>query len=57
LFILDFIGVFSEHRIKMSEVLFTNTVDAINSLIVAQKSGRLKLELRKYLKPELLILD
>jgi len=39
------------------QVLFTNTVDAINSLIVAQKSGRLKLELRKYLKPELLILD
>ena len=38
-------------------VLFTNTVDAINGLIVAQKSGRLKLELRKYLKPELLILD
>lgn len=39
------------------QVLFTNTVDAINALIVAQKSGRLKLELRKYLKPELLILD
>ena len=38
-------------------VLFTNAVDAINNLIVAQKSGRLKLELRKYLKPELLILD
>ena len=38
-------------------VLFTNTVDAINGLIVAKKSGRLKLELRKYLKPELLILD
>lgn len=38
-------------------VLFTNTVDAINSLIVAQKSGRLKLEMRKYIKPELLILD
>jgi DNA replication protein DnaC len=38
-------------------VLFTNTVDAINALIVAQKSGRLKLELRKYLKPELLNLD
>jgi len=38
-------------------VLFTNTVDAINSLIVAQKSGRLKLEMRKYIKPEILILD
>lgn len=38
-------------------VLFANTVDAINALIVAKKSGRLKLELRKYIKPELLILD
>ena len=38
-------------------VLFTNTVNAINSLIVAQKSGRLKLEMRKYIKPEILILD
>ena len=43
--------------IKGKQVLSTNTVDAINSLMVAQKSGRLKLELRKYLKPELLILD
>ncbi len=32
-------------------VLFTNTVDAINSLLVAQKSGRLKLEMRKYFLP------
>ncbi len=38
-------------------VLFTQAVDAINSLIVAQRSGRLKRELGKYLKPELLILD
>ncbi len=43
--------------LKGKRVLFTHTVDAINSLIVAQKAGRLKLELRKYLKPELLILD
>jgi len=43
--------------LKGKQVLFTNAVDAINTLIVAQKSGRLKLELRKYLKPELLILD
>lgn len=43
--------------LKGKRVLFTNTVDAINGLIVAKKSGRLKLELRKYLKPELLILD
>lgn len=43
--------------INGKKVLFTNTIDAINALIVAKKSGRLKLELRKYLKPELLILD
>jgi DNA replication protein DnaC len=43
--------------LKGKQVLFTNTVNAINALIVAQRSGRLKLELRKYLKPELLILD
>ncbi len=43
--------------LKGKQVLFTHTVDAINTLIIAQKSGRLKLELRKYLKPELLILD
>lgn len=43
--------------LKGKRVLFTNAVDAINSLIMAQKAGRLKLELRKYLKPELLILD
>lgn len=38
-------------------VLFANTVDAINSLMVAKKTGQLKLALQKYLKPELLILD
>lgn len=38
-------------------VLFTNTVDAINGLIIAKNTGRLKLELQKYLKPELVILD
>ena len=43
--------------LRGKRVLFTNTVDAINSLIMAQKAGRLKLELGKYLKPELLILD
>ena len=43
--------------LKGKRVLFPNTVFAINSLIIAQRSGRLKLELRKYLKPELLILD
>lgn len=38
-------------------VLFTSTVDAINSLYAAQTIGRLKQELLKYLKPQLLILD
>jgi len=39
------------------KVLFINTIDAINTLMMAKKSGRFKLELRKYIKPELLILD
>jgi len=43
--------------INGKKVLFTNTIEAINALIVAKKSGRLKLELRKYIKPEILVLD
>jgi len=43
--------------LKGKRVLFINSIEAINSLPMAQHSGRLKLELRKYLKPELLILD
>jgi len=39
------------------KVLFINTIDAINTLMLAKKSGRFKLELRKYTKPGLLILD
>lgn len=39
------------------KVLFTSTIDAINSLVAAQKAGRLKQELKTYLKPSLLILD
>ena len=39
------------------QVLFVNTIDAINALIVAQRVGRLGTELRRYLKPQLLILD
>ena len=38
-------------------VLFTNAIDVINTLNTAQKQGRLKDELKKYLKPELIILD
>ena len=38
-------------------VLFASTVDDINSLAGAQATGRLKLELRKYSRPRVLILD
>ena len=38
-------------------VLFTSAVDVINTLGAAQRAGRLKAELKKYLKPALLILD
>jgi DNA replication protein DnaC len=38
-------------------VLFANAIDAINHLSAAQKKSALKIELRKYLRPELLILD
>ena len=38
-------------------VLFATAVDVVNSLCATQAAGRLKQELRKYLKPTLLILD
>ena len=38
-------------------VLFASAVDVINTLAAAQRAGRLKTELKKYLKPALLILD
>lgn len=38
-------------------VLFTSTIDAINNLVAAGKAGSRKQELRKYLRPDLLILD
>lgn len=38
-------------------VLFTSAIDSINNLISSQKNGLLKQELRKYLKPDLLIMD
>ena len=38
-------------------VLFTSAIDSINNLISAQKKGLLKQELKKYLKPDLLIMD
>jgi len=38
-------------------VLFTCAIDVINSLAGAQATGRLKFELRKYIRPRVLILD
>lgn len=38
-------------------VLFTTAVDIINSLAAAQVHGNLKRELRKYLRPQLLLID
>jgi len=38
-------------------VLFANAINVINQLSAAQTTGRLKSELRKYLRPRLLILD
>jgi DNA replication protein DnaC len=38
-------------------VLFANAIDAINHLSAAQKRSTLKSELKKYLRPRLLVLD
>jgi len=38
-------------------VLFATAIDTINTLTAAQSTGRLKLELKKYLSPHILILD
>jgi DNA replication protein DnaC len=38
-------------------VLFTTAIDVINSLGAAQNTGRFQTELKKYLRPDLLILD
>lgn len=38
-------------------VLFTSAIDIINALTAAQNTGRLKSELRKYLRPQVLIVD
>lgn len=43
--------------LKGHTVLFCSAVDAINNLAAAQSAGRLKQELRKYLKPALVIVD
>jgi len=38
-------------------VLFANAIDVINQLTAAQKKGSLKGDLKKYLRPQMLILD
>ena len=38
-------------------VLFASAIDVINTLAAAKNTGRLKAELKKYIKPALLILD
>jgi DNA replication protein DnaC len=43
--------------LKGYSVLFTTAVDIINSLAAAQSAGQLKRELRRYLRPALLIVD
>jgi DNA replication protein DnaC len=42
---------------KGHSVVFTTAIEAINSLSAAQAAGRLRQELNKYTKPQLLILD
>ena len=43
--------------LKGHSVLFTTAIDVINSMSAAKAAGRLKTELKRYLRPEILILD
>lgn len=43
--------------LKGHRVLFATAIDIINTLTAAQATGRLKLEMNKYLKPDLLVID
>jgi DNA replication protein DnaC len=43
--------------LKGHTVLFASAIDTINNLISAQRAGRLKQELKKYLKPSVIFLD
>ena len=43
--------------LKGFSVLFTTTIDVINALSAAQMAGRLQSELKRFLKPQVLILD
>jgi DNA replication protein DnaC len=43
--------------LKGHSVLFATAIDVINTLTAAKASGRMKQELKKYIRPALLILD
>ena len=43
--------------LKGQTVLFASAIDVINTLSAAQAAGRMKQELKKYIRPSLLILD
>jgi DNA replication protein DnaC len=43
--------------LKGHSVLFASAIDIINSLTAAQNTGRLKADLKKYLKPDVLLID
>lgn len=43
--------------LKGHSVLFTTAIDIINTLSAAQRTGRLKLDMKKYLKSSLLCID
>lgn len=43
--------------LKGHSVLFASAIDIINTLSAAQSTGRLKLEMKKYLKPTVLLID
>ena len=42
---------------QQHSVLFASAIDAVNSLAAAQATGRLKHELRRFVRPRVLILD
>jgi len=46
-----------EACLKGYSVLFSTAVEAINNLTAAKAAGRLKQELNKYLKPDLIVCD
>ena len=43
--------------LKGHSVLFATAIDIINTLSAAQRTGRLKIDMKKYLKPSLLCID